>query len=127
MAIARSEKFRFPDQSVAESRFPRRLSRIRSLVLCLFVRWKNLLDGLEKSQARAASLPCSKFYCWFYVRELVDRGEQLACWPRFAPFSRVASFLPFLLFFRFSFFAALTSLPRGFSFDGRMYVRLFCL
>lgn len=68
MTIERAEKFRFLDQSHGDHRS---FSRI------FFVRWKILPDGLEKSRARAASFPCSKFYCRFYMRKLVDRDEQL--------------------------------------------------
>lgn len=101
------------DGAAAESRFPRR-------VASAYVGEETLLGGLEKSRARAASFPCSKFYCWFYVRELVDRAEQLPVGHisrLFRERERVASFLAFFsfLFFRFSFLAALASLPRAFS------------
>jgi len=68
MTIERAEKFRFSNQSHGDH---------RSFSRVFFVRWKILLDGLEKSQARAASFPCSKFYCRFYTRKLVDRDKQL--------------------------------------------------
>lgn len=77
------------------------------------------LDGLEKSEARAASFPCSKFYCWFYARELVDRDGQLPVGHVSRLFRASSLFLIFFffffLFFWFSVLAALTSLPRGFS------------
>jgi len=62
MTIERFEKFRFSDQS------PKRRRAI-TIFFMSFRTLKHLLDGLEKSQARADSFPCSKFYCWFYVRE----------------------------------------------------------
>lgn len=92
MTIARLEKFRFPDQSPsADDRVffmsPRTL--------------EDSPDGLEKSQTRAASFPCSKFYCWFYVRELVDQDEQLPV-GHVSRLFRVAS--SFVFFSLYSFF-----------------------
>lgn len=72
------------------------------IFLVSFRTLKHLLDGLEKSEARAASFPCSKFYCWSYVCKPGQSGRTAACWPRFAPFSRIASFLSFYSFGFFS-------------------------
>jgi hypothetical protein len=93
MTIERAEKFRFSDQSHGDRRSSSRV---------FFVRWKILLDGLEKSQARAASFPCSKFYCRFYIAQTCRSGQAAAGWPRFAPFS----LLFFLSFHSFDFLSS---------------------
>lgn len=107
MAIARPEKFRFPDQSATVAYGGIAFFLGASLSLFLFPHRtleESPLGGLEKSQARAASFPCSKFYCWFYVREPVDRGEQLPVdhVSRLFRASPLSSRLLFFFFFYYS-------------------------
>lgn len=97
-----------------------RVARSRSSS-CLFVRWKIFLMALKNH--RRVRPPSRLFQILLLVlctrtRSIGTSSCLLATFRAF--FARLL--FPFFSFFRFSFLAALTSLPHGFSYDARLSV-----